>query len=71
MENTKPIAKSLHTLTVLVQVATHIERNYPAAARNEVTVSRVITMGKAMEVLGLAGRPDPYGLEEKALRLWK
>jgi hypothetical protein len=67
----KPVAKSLHTLTVLVQVAKLIERNYSAAATNSVTVSRSITMGKAMEALGLSGRPDPYELQEKALRLWK
>jgi hypothetical protein len=57
-----PIAKSLHTLTVLQQVAKIMRElrglNDPEAA-----------MTAAMEALGLSGRPDPYGLEARALVL--
>jgi hypothetical protein len=60
---TTPIAKSLHTLTVLVQVARlHIALN-PGA------VTPALAMDSAMVTLGLAGRPDPYGLQAKALGL--
>lgn len=60
MDNQKPIAKSLHTLTVLQQVC----RLHESKGNG-----RAMAMTLAMETLGLAGRPDPYGLEEKALRL--
>ena len=57
-----PIAKSLHTLTVLQQVARLHARleglNDPQAA-----------MAAALATLGLAGRPDPYGLAARALTL--
>lgn len=60
--DTKPVAKSLHTLTVLQQVASINQRycgiNDPAEA-----------MALAMVDLGLAGRPDPYGLQARALEL--
>lgn len=60
--NTKPVAKSLHTITVLMQIARTMMRlagiNDPERA-----------MTAAMIELGLDGRPDPYGLREKALRL--
>jgi hypothetical protein len=56
-----PIAKSLHTLTVLQQIATLMQQlsgiNDPAEA-----------MDAAMIALGLAGRPDPYGLRALALQ---
>jgi len=61
----KPIAKSLHTITVLQQVAAAMVEagaNGPGDPKG---------IHAAMVVLGLAGRPDPYGLEEKALRLMK
>lgn len=57
-----PVAKSLHTITVLIQIAKAMSRlagiNDPEKA-----------MDAAMEELELAGRPDPYGLRAKALRL--
>jgi hypothetical protein len=57
-----PIAKSLHTLTVLQQVAKIMRElgglNDPETA-----------MAAAMDALGLAGRPDPYGLRDRALVL--
>lgn len=58
---TKAIAKSLHTITVLQQVCTFL--------LTDNTMSRPDAMAQAMQILGLSGRPDPYGLEEKALRL--
>jgi hypothetical protein len=59
----KDIAKSLHTITVLQQVA---------ALHESLSIgrSRADCMADAMKTLGLAGRPDPHGLEEKALRMW-
>ena len=65
-KDTKPVAKSLHTLTVLQQVArmaiTHAE------ARG-LSLTRENAMIEAMCILGLAGRPDPYGLQARALEL--
>ena len=59
-----PVAKSLHTLTVIQQVAGVMRRlggvNDPAAA-----------IDAAMAELGLAGRPDPYGLAARALALFE
>jgi hypothetical protein len=57
---TTPIAKSLHTLTVLQQVArlTIFSAGSPEAA-----------IDAAMAALGLAGRPDPYSLRARALEL--
>ena len=51
--NTKPVAKSLHTITVIGQVARlHMGRgNSPDMA-----------MTLALQTLGLFNRPDPYGL---------
>jgi hypothetical protein len=53
-----PVAKSLHTLTVLQQVA----NIFPADQAED-------ALDRAMRVLGLAGRPDPYGLRARALAL--
>lgn len=57
-----PVAKSLHTLTVLQQMARvmqqHAGFNDPEAA-----------MDAGLIALGLAGRPDPYGLRARALQL--
>jgi hypothetical protein len=54
-----PVAKSLHTISVIVQVARHLIsiRSMPAANAIE----------GAMQVLMLDGRPDPYQLKAKAL----
>ena len=56
--NPKPIAKSLHTVTVLVQVARHLM----------VRLDEQEAMQEAMIILGLFGRDDPYGLEAAALK---
>ena len=54
----KPVAKSLHTITVLYQVARYLAdqngEDFDAA------------MHEATRILGLAGRDDPYGLVAKA-----
>ena len=56
----KAVAKSLHTITVIQQVA---------ALHESKGNSRKMALKLAMETLGLANRPDPYGLAEKAARL--
>jgi hypothetical protein len=56
---TKAVAKSLHTVTVIVQVTNHI------AATG---ASMESALDQAMIVLGLAARPDPYGLRGAALK---
>lgn len=59
----KPLAKSLHTVTVLVRVALDIQRRAPMA--NDCAISA------ALDILGLSDMPDTYGLAlqaEKQLR---
>lgn len=56
----KPVAKSLHTVTVIVQVARLHQR-----LNNETRDSAVTS---AMIALGLHDRPDPYGLRDAALK---
>ena len=58
----KPVAKSLHTITVIVQVARLHMGDMKAADAKPVAIAR------AMETLGLAGRADPYGLAAAALK---
>jgi hypothetical protein len=57
--NQTPVAKSLHTITVIVQVA---RLHY---IRDDSTYEGAVY--DAMDTLGLAGRPDPYGLRARAL----
>lgn len=56
----KPIAKSLHTITVIAQLATMIR------ATNSASVDGAVEM--ALQILGLAGKPDVYGLAAKAAK---
>ena len=56
----KPIAKSLHTITVIAQVAAMIR------ATNSASVDGAVEM--ALQILGLAGKPDVYGLAAKAAK---
>lgn len=58
--NTKPVAKSLHTITVIGQVARDIRSR--EGCDNTTAVSR------ALELLALAGRADPYGLAAATLK---
>ena len=54
----KPLAKSLHTVTVLVRVALNAKRITPMANDCAITV--------ALDILGLTGQPDSYGLALQA-----
>lgn len=58
----KPIPKSLHTVTVLVNVAAHIRKDHPH------TISVHNAVREAAEVLGLNSQPDQYGLIESAIK---
>jgi hypothetical protein len=60
-DNAKPVAKSLHTITVIQQVY-----SYRLATNGG---DEAEAMDFALQLLGLANRPDPYGLAAKALRL--
>ena len=62
MPDLKPVAKSLHTLTVLQQVA-HLLIDL--GRYNDVEAA----LDGAMARLGLANRPDPYALRDRALTL--
>ena len=55
---TKPLAKSLHTVTVLVRVALNAKRITPMANDCAITA--------ALDILGLTGQPDSYGLALQA-----
>ena len=55
---TKPIAKSLHTVTVLVRVARDIQARQHMANDDAVT--------HALNLLGLGDMPDVYGLALQA-----
>jgi hypothetical protein len=58
----RPVAKSLHTLTVLLQVA-RLHMKDGASAE--------LGLLRAVDTLGLNDRPDPYGLVDRALTLLK
>ena len=55
----KPLAKSLHTVTVLVAIA----REY----KHTQSVSNSHAVYWALHVLDLAYAPDPYGLAAQAI----
>lgn len=57
----KPLAKSLHTVTVLVRVATMLKKRDLAFSNTE-------AVHGAMQVLGLSGMPDDYGLAAQAIK---
>lgn len=60
------LAKSLHTITALVNVAKHLDTQQAAG----VSAFRYANVKELVEhaaiVLGLYGMPDVYGLKEKA-----
>lgn len=58
--STKPLPKSLHTVTVIVRVARLLQRE-----RNETRDSAVVS---AFEALGYSVDADPYDLRGQALR---
>ena len=56
----KPLAKSLHTVTVLVRVALEVRnRQFPPLATDDAVT-------RALDILGLTGQPDSYGLALQA-----
>ena len=57
---TKPLAKSLHTVTVLVRVAKALNRDN--------VWSNGMALDLALDALGLADLPDSYGLAAQALK---
>lgn len=58
----KPIPKSLHTVTVLVNVAEYCRCD----GGGRMSVSDAVEF--AASILGLNGRPDRYGLIESAIK---
>ena len=59
----KPVAKSLHTITVIVQVA----KLHMAGIESPTNRDANKAVNQAMATLGLMGRDDPYNLRDKAL----
>jgi hypothetical protein len=61
IDPTRPVAKSLHTITVIVQVTKLHQTLLQTNSFDE-------ALGRALETLGLANRPDPYGLAAAAMK---
>lgn len=62
------LAKSLHTLTVLVNVAENYHRYrtvVPPTEAPDVSARRAVAA--ALDILKLADKPDAYGLAENAI----
>jgi hypothetical protein len=59
-KNEKPVAKSLHTITVIVQVAKLHQQRFNETKESALT--------SALIVLGLNDRADPYGLAAAAAK---
>lgn len=57
----KPLAKSLHTVTVLVRVARLL-------LKRDLAFSNVEAVNGALQVLGLDDMPDSYGLAVQAVK---
>lgn len=57
----KPIAKSLHTISVIVQVSRFIRDN-------DLSLTREQALEDAIVALELNGKPDVYGLKSAALK---
>ncbi len=57
----KPLAKSLHTVSVLVQVALYVLQS-TGVASNKAAIEAAIV------ILGLADKPDLYDLKGAALK---
>lgn len=65
---TKTLAKSLHTVTALVQVARLHETHGVGSNLLDPDAARERQIDSAMATLGYAGASDPYGLRGKALK---
>jgi hypothetical protein len=62
----KPLAKSLHTVTVLVRVAKlHLSHRRLMGSAAE---AHAYAVGQALETLGLSDMPDSYGLVQAAIK---
>lgn len=57
----KPLAKSLHTVTVLVRVALNAKHRHPLLSNSGL-------VAVALDILGLEEQPDSYGLAEQAIK---
>lgn len=57
----KPLAKSLHTVTVLVRVARLL-------LKRDLAYSNVEAVVGALDILGLSEMPDTYGLAMQAVK---
>jgi hypothetical protein len=65
MNTSKPLAKSLHTLTALVGVARHIQGK---ASADDARSEPAGAVGAALEILGYhADVADPHGIVSKAI----
>ena len=63
MEQSKPLAKSLHTVSVLVNLARFIQYQPWAKPWNAAQC-----INHACAILELEGKPDVYGLKAAALK---
>lgn len=70
MNAAKPIAKSLHTVTVLVQVARAMRGTVrlPLDVLADNVQAQAAYLAAALDVLELADKPDTYGLADAALK---
>ena len=59
--STKPLAKSLHTVTVIVRVAKALRPLHPNSTPEQ-------QVELALMVLGYVDAADPYGLAQAALK---
>jgi hypothetical protein len=57
----KPLAKSLHTVTVLVRVAIYVKGKNPE-------LNNAFAVDMALGILGLGDMPDTNGLAEQAIK---
>lgn len=64
-DTTKPLAKSLHTISVLVNLGLFLyETRTGAPSKNGPKASARAALDHALAILGHAGKADPYGLAE-------
>jgi hypothetical protein len=71
MEQAKPVAKSLHTVSVLVNLTRHILKQmglHPKVALEVSPASLEAAMAQACMILELDGKPDVYDLKGQALK---
>jgi hypothetical protein len=64
----KPLAKSLHTVTVLVRVAKLYRSSRDWSAEGTAQEANAYAVSQALEALGLCEMPDDYGLAAQAIK---